>query len=155
MAALPRAHVGQMIGLLEVLEDFGSKVDAAKVADDMMLELDDLLPALDAAKLLGFLKLDSGDLILTDEGESFLAKGSSGHKKLLNQALSRLGTFKMIVDYLRKQRNKEAAKHELVHFLRKEMPDLDIESAFHWIVEWGRYSLILRYDSNTRKIRLT
>ncbi|MFN3621995.1 MAG: AAA-associated domain-containing protein, partial [Nitrososphaerales archaeon] len=70
-----------MIGLLEVLEDFRGRVDAAKVADDLMLELRDLLPAVDAAELLGFLKVDSGDLILTNEGKKFLSKGSSGRKK--------------------------------------------------------------------------
>ncbi len=67
-----------MIGLLEVLEDFKGRVDIAKVADDLMLELDDLLPAVDAAELLVFLKIDSGDLILIEEGKKFLSKGSGG-----------------------------------------------------------------------------
>ena len=93
MLALPRAHVGQMIGLLEVLEDFKGRVDVAKVADDLILELDDLLPAVDAAELLTFIKVDSGDLILTETGREFLSKGPKARKKLLNKYVANLDSF--------------------------------------------------------------
>jgi len=142
-----------MIGLLEVLEDFRGRVDAAKVADDLMLELRDLLPAVDAAELLGFLKVDSGDLILTEEGKKFLSKGSSGRKKLLSHLVADLGVFKAVIDYV-KSHNGEVTKDDLLNFLRVEMPDVDVESTFYWIVEWGRHSLLLRYDSSTGKIKI-
>jgi NitT/TauT family transport system ATP-binding protein len=74
-----------MIGLLEVLEDFKGRVDVAKVADDLILELDDLLPVVDAAELLSFIKVDSGDLILTETGREFLLKGPKARKKLLKK----------------------------------------------------------------------
>lgn len=153
-SSLPKVHARQMIGLLEVLEDFKDKADVAKVADDLMLELDDLLPAVEAAELLGFLRVDAGDLILTDEGKHFLSKGSSGRKKILNKIVANLGVFKAIIKFIKSHDDGEVAKEELLDFLRGEMPDVDAESIFHWIVEWGRYSLILRYDSNSGKIRL-
>jgi len=142
-----------MIGLLEVLEDFKGRVDAAKVADELMLELDDLLPAVDAAELLGLLKVDSGDLILTEEGKKFLSKGSSSRKKMLSHLVADLGVFKVVIDYVRSH-NGEVTKDDLLNFLRVEMPDGDVDSIFHWIVEWGRHSLLLRYDSNTGKIKI-
>jgi len=142
-----------MIGLLEVLEDFEGRVDVAKVADDLILELDDLLPAVEAAELLGFLKVESGDLILTEEGKQFLSRGTKGRKKLLNKHVSSLDFFKMIVDFA-KNHNDEVTKKELLDFLQAKMPDADAESTFHWIVEWGRSSLILKYDSSSGKIRI-
>lgn len=151
---MPRVHVGQMIGLLEVLEDMPDGVDVARVAGEHMLELDDLLPAVDAARLLGLLSVKSGDLHLTEEGKEFLTKGSSRRKKLLNKVISNLGEFKAIIRFIRDKGGGEVSKDDLVGFLRREMPDVDVESTFHWIVEWGRYSLVLRYDSTRQRIRV-
>lgn len=151
---IPRVQVGMMIGLLEVLEDFKGSVDVAKVADELRLELDDLLPAVDAAKLLHLLKVVSGDLILTDEGKLLLSKNVSGRKKLLNKAIANLGEFKGIIDFIRNHHNGKITKSDLISFLEKKMPDVDAEETFSWIVEWGRYSLVLRYDSESQKINV-
>ncbi|MGQ9543980.1 MAG: AAA-associated domain-containing protein [Candidatus Bathyarchaeia archaeon] len=153
MLTVPRVHVGQMIGLLEVLEDFNGRVDAAKVADDLILELDDLLPVVDAAELLNFLKVESGDLVLTEEGRQFLAKGASGRKRFLNEHIMKLAAFKAIIEFIKSHKNHEVTREELLEFLKKEMSDTDAESALPWIVEWGRYSLILHYDNNNGKLR--
>lgn len=153
MASIPKAHIGQVIGLLEVLEDFDGRVDVAKVADDLMLELDDLLPAVDTAELLGFVKVDSGDLVLTEEGKRFLSKGSAGRKKILNKLIPNLGVYKRVMDYM-SSRNGEVSREDLLNLLRVEMPNEDAETVFHWLIEWGRHSLILRYDNNTNKVRL-
>ncbi|MEM3427934.1 MAG: AAA-associated domain-containing protein [Nitrososphaerales archaeon] len=145
--------MGQVIGLLEVLEDFGGRVDVAKVADDLMLNLDELLPVVEAAELLGFLKVDSGDIILTDEGKKFLAEGSSGRKKMLNQLVANLGTYKAVLHYI-SSHNGEVSKDDLLNFLRTKISDEDAETTYNWLVEWGRHSLLLRYDSNAGKIKI-
>jgi NitT/TauT family transport system ATP-binding protein len=142
-----------MIGLLEVLEDFKGRVDVAKIADDLILELDDLLPAVDAAELLGLIKVVTGDLILTDAGREFLSKGQKARKKLLNKYLANLESFKKIIGFIRNQENGEASKEELIDSLKGEVTDFDAESDFSWIIEWGRHSLLLKYDSDDDKIR--
>lgn len=141
-----------MIGLLEVLDSFRGRVDVAKIASELMLELDDLLPCVDAAETLGFLKVDSGDLVFTDDGKRFLSKGSVGRKKLLNKALLNLGLFKAIIDFIKSHHHHTVTKQELLGCLRTKMPDVDVERDFRWIVEWGRYALLFRYDSTTEKI---
>ena len=154
MHSLSTAHMSQMIGLLEVLEDFNGRVDVAKVADDLLLELDDLLPAVDAAELLGFLKVTSGDLILTDEGKRFLSRGSSGRKRMLNRILSKTPIFKFVITFIKQHEEAETTKDDVIDFIRREMPDLEAETTFRWLVEWGRYALLLRYDSNSGKIKV-
>ncbi len=151
---LPRVQVGRVIGLLEVLQDFKGTVDLAKVAEQLRLELDDLLPAVDAAKLLQLIKVNSGDLILTNEGKLLLSKNVSGRKKILNKTVANLGEFKAIMDFIRNQHNGEIAKSDLIEFLKENMPDVDAEQTFFWIVDWGRYSLLLRYDSRNEKINI-
>ena len=153
MEPIPRTHVSSMAGLLEILEDYQGRTDVAKVADELMLDLDDILPAVEAAEILGFVKVDSGDIILTDKGRKYLAGNSMQRKMILNQTLSKTGLFKWLVEQLR-SRGKEMSKDELITLLEAEMPDVDITSMIKWIIEWGRHALILRYDSNSQTIRL-
>jgi NitT/TauT family transport system ATP-binding protein len=150
---IPRAHLSVVAGLLEILEDYEGKVDAAKIADELMLELDDILPAIEAAEMLGFIKVDAGDLILTDKGREYLAGNSMQRKKTLNQALSKIDLFKWIIKQL-KSRGNEMSKEELIRLLEEEMPDVDAAKMVKWIIEWGRHALILRYDSNSETIKL-
>jgi len=142
-----------MAGLLEIVEDYQGKVDAAKIADELMLELDDILPAIEAAEMLGFIKVDSGDLILTDKGKEYLAANSMQRKKILHQLLSKIGLFQWLIEQLKKRGN-EMSKDELIALLEGEMPDVDATKLIKWIIEWGRHALILRYDSNSQTIRL-
>jgi NitT/TauT family transport system ATP-binding protein len=150
---IPRTHLSIVAGLLEILEDYQGKVDAAKIADELMLELDDILPAIEAAEMLGFIKVDSGDLILTDKGKEYLAGNSTQRKKILNQTLSRTSLFKWLIEQL-KNRSDAMSKEELIALLEEEMPDVDAAKLVKWIIEWGRHALILRYDSNSQTIRL-
>lgn len=153
MEPIPRAHLSVVAGLLKILEDYEGKVDAAKIADELMLELDDILPAIEAAEMLGFIKVDAGDLILTDKGREYLAGNSMQRKKTLNQALSKIDLFKWIIEQL-KSRGNEMSKEELIRLLEEEMPDVDAAKMVKWIIEWGRHALILRYDSNSETIKL-
>jgi len=140
-------------GLLEILEDYQGKVDAAKITDELMLELDDILPAIEAAEMLGFIKVDSGDLILTDKGREYLAGNPMQRKKILNQTLSRTSLFKWVIEQL-KNRGNEMRSEELIALLEEKMPDVDAAEMVKWIIEWGRHALLLRYDSDSQTIRL-
>ncbi len=153
MEPIPRTHLSVVAGLLEILEDYQGKVDAAKIADELMLELDDILPAIEAAEMLGFIEVDSGDLILTEKGREYLAGNSIQRKKILNQTLSRTSLFKWLIEQLRSRGN-EMSKEELITLLEEEMPDVDAAKMVKWIIEWGRQALILRYDSNSQTIKL-
>lgn len=151
---IPRAQVGTVMGLLEILHDFQGKVDLAKVSDELRLELDDILPAVDAAKLLKLIQVNAGDLILTSEGTALLSKNISGRKKELYNMVSNLGEIKGILNFIRKEHGNTITKEDLLSFIKQEMPDVDAEQTFSWIVDWGRYALLLRYDDNTQKIKL-
>ena len=70
---LPPASVGGMAGLLEILVAHGGREDLPKLAHELTFEVDDLLPLVDAAQVLGLAEVDDADLNLTDEGRVFVA----------------------------------------------------------------------------------
>ena len=50
------------------------------LADELSLEVDALLPSVDTAVLLGMLKLEEGDAIITPDGQAF-AQGTFKSEK--------------------------------------------------------------------------
>ncbi len=82
---LPHARPGGMAGLLELLLDKGGRDDMYRLADDLAFEIDDLLPIVDAAQLLGFLKVEEGDAAITPSGEEFANSEILRQKEALPQ----------------------------------------------------------------------
>jgi NitT/TauT family transport system ATP-binding protein len=67
---LPHAKPGAIAGLLELLNDRGGKEDLYRIADELLLEVDDLLPIVEAAALLSFAKSERGDVEITTAGKN-------------------------------------------------------------------------------------
>jgi NitT/TauT family transport system ATP-binding protein len=150
---LPHARPGGISGILELLVDRGGEEDMYHVAEDLLLELDDLLPIIEAATLLGFAKAHEGDVVITPEGREF-ANATIGERKglfrraalqrvaLLQQmkaALDRKSDHKMPVEFFR----------DLIdeHFSAEEA-QRQIETA----LTWGRFADIFTYDSETDEL---
>ena len=65
---LPHARPGGIAGFLELLSDRSGRDDLYKLADELSMDVDDLLPIVEAAELLGFAVLREGDVEITPEG---------------------------------------------------------------------------------------
>src|SRR5271169_3546109 len=68
---LPHARTGGIAGFLEILADHNGREDVYRLADLLSFEIDDLLPIVEAAALLGFVKVTEGDVEITPEGLEF------------------------------------------------------------------------------------
>ena len=67
---LPHVRVGGISGLLELIVEQKDGIDDIPIlAERLQLAVDDLLPILDGAVLLGFAEVADGDIKLTDIGE--------------------------------------------------------------------------------------
>src|SRR6202046_4562322 len=83
---LPHARPGGIAGLLELLLDKGGRDDIYRLADDLAFEIDDLLPIVDAAQLLGFLKIEEGDAVMTERGAEYANSEILRQKELFRDA---------------------------------------------------------------------
>jgi len=115
---LPKVEVGKTIGFLEILDDYGSKVDIAKIAADLLLDLDDVLPVVDTAEMFNFIKVEDGDLTLTKSGLEFVTQGIRGRKKIINNCLNNTTVFQIINKEINKDKEKSMDKEELLSILR-------------------------------------
>ncbi len=84
---LPHTRPGGMAGLLEILQDQGGRADLHRLADELSLAVDDLLPTVETASLLGLLKVEEGDAIITDRGRRIRKADIQERKAIFRKAV--------------------------------------------------------------------
>jgi len=69
---VPYARVGAITGFVELISDLGGKTDLFKIGTELYINLEDLLPVVEASELIGFTNYKQGDVELTEDGEKFV-----------------------------------------------------------------------------------
>ena len=73
-------------GWLSCLNDRGGKEDLYRIAEELLMDVDDLLPIVEAAALLSFVKSERGDIELTASGKTFAEADISTRKEIFREA---------------------------------------------------------------------
>src|SRR5436189_1545303 len=84
---VPHARIGSIVGLLETLNDNGGEMDIYKLSQSLHFELDDLMPITEAAELLGFVRIESGDIEFTDLGRRVIDGDENAKKTIFRMQL--------------------------------------------------------------------
>jgi NitT/TauT family transport system ATP-binding protein len=155
MKPLPHARPGGVAGLLELLMDRGGEEDAYHVAEHLLLELDDLLPIIDAAVLLGFAETQEGDIKITPKGREFADADIQHRKGIFREALLSSPTFLKTMDSALHQKSDHTMPLEFFRDLLDEhFSEHDVKLQLGTALNWGRYAEIFTYDPETDTLRL-
>ncbi|WP_067820868.1 ABC transporter ATP-binding protein [Nocardia inohanensis] len=150
---LPAASVGGVAGLLELVWGNDGRADLPVVADELNFELDDLLPLVDAAALLGFLTVDSGDVILTNIGTRFVHADIQASKQLFAaQARRRAPLVRTICSALIGSPDESVRADFVLDLLKRGFSDDDARKQLQTAIDWGRYSELYDYDTDSGRI---
>jgi NitT/TauT family transport system ATP-binding protein len=153
---LSHARPGGIAGLLELIDDRpNGREDMYRLADELSFELDDLLPIVDAAHQLGFLKVEEGDAQITPEGHEFANAEILRQKDLFRQAvLSNVTLLRQITKTLEAKRD-HSAPEELFHDLLDEhFSDEESKRQLETAISWGRYAELFEYDADRHRLYL-
>jgi len=154
--ALPHARVGGISGLLELIVDQPEgKDDIPRLADRLQLEVDDLLPILDAAVVLGFAEVSQGDVQLTPIGQDFATTTILRSKDLFRQqALHNVPVLSSMVQTLREKQSRSMRADFFLDLLDEYYPHEETEKQFATAVDWGRYAELFEYDASEDRLYL-
>ncbi|HEX4001797.1 MAG TPA: AAA-associated domain-containing protein [Candidatus Acidoferrales bacterium] len=153
--ALPHARPGGISGLLELLVDRGGSEDMYHVADDLHLEIDDMLPIIDAASLLGFAQAREGDVEITPEGRAFAIADIPTQKTLFREAvLARVPLLQRMGAALEKKSDRTMPLDFFHDLLDEHFSEKSTRQQLDTALNWGRYAEIFTYDPETDRIRL-
>ena len=124
-----------------------------KLADSLRLEVDDLLPAVDASALLGFAEVAHGDVIITQAGKDFATAGvHRSHEIFAEQLLKRVPFATTVTEAIRQKTDGRIGKAFLLDILDEHFSESEAERQFETLVDWGRYAHLFEYDADEERL---
>jgi NitT/TauT family transport system ATP-binding protein len=152
---LPHARAGGISGLLELLVDQGGTTDIPRLTQSLRVEVDDLLPILDAAVLLGFAQIAQGHVTVTPSGQAFADAGILESKELFRQqVLKHAPMVATMVQTLQQKKDGTMRDGFFLDLLDERYPPAEAERQFATAVDWGRYAELFEYDADEGRLRL-
>jgi len=152
---LPHAKPGGMAGLLELLNHRGGKEDMYHLADELLMEVDDLFPIVEEAVLLAFVKSHEGDVEITPAGKAFAEADIATRKRLFREAaLANVVLMQQIRSALEKKSDGTMPLEFFRDVLDEHLPEEEVQGQIETILDWGRYAEIFTYDSETDRLLL-
>ncbi len=149
---LPHARPGGIAGLLEMLLDKGGRDDIYRLADDLSFEIDDLLPIVDAAQLLGFLTIEEGDAAITPSGEEFANSEILRQKELFRAAaVEHVLLLRQICRALEAKSDHTVPEDFFMDMLDEQFSEEESQRQVETAVNWGRYAELFDYDAARRR----
>jgi NitT/TauT family transport system ATP-binding protein len=152
---LPHARPGGVTGLLELLLDRGGSEDLYHVAEDLQLEVDDLLPIVEATTMLGFAKAQEGDVEITPEGKLYAEADIETQKHLFHDAaLAHVGLLQLMHKTLESKSDGSMPLQFFHDLLDEHFSEEDTQKQIETALYWGRYGEIFSYDPETDRLHL-
>ncbi len=153
---LPHARVGGIAGLMELLRDRGGREDLFRLAEELVMDVEDLLPILEACSLLGFALLKEGDVQITPEGIRFADADIQERKVLFRQAsLEHVTLLKQIDSILRRKADHSITDEFFHDILDEHFAEDEVQRQFETAMNWGRYAEIFDYDRESGRLLQT
>jgi len=152
---LPHTRPGGLAGLLEILADQGGRVDLHRLADELSMDIEALLPSVDTAILLGLLRVEEGDAIITTEGHAFAQADIQARKAIFRKAaISNVPLLRQMEQSLKAKSNRTLNEEFFRDLLDEQFSEEESRRQLDIAIQWGRYAEIFEYDSASGKLKL-
>jgi NitT/TauT family transport system ATP-binding protein len=150
---LPHARPGGIAGFMELLVDRGGRDDLYKLADELAMDVDDILPIVDASVMLGFAVVNEGDVEITPEGRQFGEADIQTQKQMFRDAaLKHVALLRLIENTLHAKRDHAIGEEFFRDILDEHFSSDEVERQFETALNWGRYAEIFNYDSENGRL---
>ncbi len=152
---LPHVRPGGLAGLLEMLPQDGSSTDVYRLAEELGLEVDDILPILEAGVLLGLVAVTEGDVHMTQAGCSFAQADILRQKDLFREAaLRNVPLLHQIHRALLAKPDHRVSDELFRDLLDEHFTEEEVQRQLETAIAWGRYAELLDYDAGQKRFFL-
>ena len=150
VAALPDVTIGRLMGLLEVMRETPGPDDMYRLAGSLHLELDDLVPLVEAAGLLGLVEVQAGDYELTEPGRRMADAEEKERKALFRERVMNVPLLQQIVTRLRDSETRQVPREEIRRGMHGRFSRKRAERQIDTAIDWGRYAELFDYDADAQ-----
>ena len=152
---LPHVAIGDVTGLIELVQLRGGREDLYQIGRHLHLEIDDLFPLIEAADILGLANAEEGDLVLTEEGKHFAEAGVLEEKQVFRaQVLQHVVLVRKIVEALRAAPGHILPEEHFLEILETHFSKEEAQAQLDTAISWGRYAELYSYQENRGMFRL-
>jgi len=132
---VPPVTVDQVLGLVKYVASLGGRVDSSKL--DELLDVDmNLLPhAVEAAVVLGLLRREGGDLVVTEEGRRSVELRGKRLRALIKELSDDVEPFKEIFNSIKD----DSIGREVLRDIIRRAGYIDVDRAVEVFTEWLAY----------------
>jgi NitT/TauT family transport system ATP-binding protein len=154
-APLPHARVGGLAGLLEIVDNRGGQDDLPELARLLTFSVDDLLPLVDAAEMLGFAETVNADLRITEAGSAWVVADITDSKVIFAKAAySRAPLVHAITRALATTNDHTLNERFFLDLLERSFNEEDARAQLTTAIDWGRYGELFDFDVHPGELRL-
>lgn len=147
---LPDVEPSELSGLIETMKSFEERIDLPELADELMMNIDDLFPILETLEILGFAKVLDGDIHLSELGRQFSEADLQERKQLFAQRLlEKVPLARYIRRILDEKTGHRVSEERFLTRLEDYLSEKEAERVLRTMIDWGRYAEIFAYDFNT------
>jgi NitT/TauT family transport system ATP-binding protein len=152
---LPHARPGGIAGLLELIIDLKGRTDIYRLADELAFEIDDLLPIVEAASLLGFLRVEEGDVAITPAGYEYAESEILKQKEVFRKAaLEHVLLLRQITRALNNKSDHTVPEEFFLDMLDEQFSQEETQRQLETAINWGRYAELFDFDAARRRFIL-
>ncbi len=147
---LPNVDPSELSGLIETMQSFEDKIDLPELADELMMNVDDLFPILETLEILGFAVVLDGDIHLSDLGKKFYEADLHERKLIFGERLlDKVPLAHYISKILDEKIGHQVSEERFLSKLEDFLSEKEAERVLRTMIDWGRYAELFAYDFNT------
>jgi NitT/TauT family transport system ATP-binding protein len=117
------------------------------------LEVDDLLPIVEASKLMDLVAITEGDIQLGAIGEKFINSNIDERKAIIRELLQKhIRLVQQICQLLQAKRNRRISEELVLDILENYFTTKEAQRQLRTAMDWGRYAELFSYDEPSGEI---
>nr|WP_315431176.1 nitrate/sulfonate/bicarbonate ABC transporter ATP-binding protein [uncultured Albidiferax sp.] len=150
MESIPLVPVGQILGLLSILNDSPELSNIYDISDEIGKEFGETIALVKAAEILELIDTPKDQVVFTELGRRFVAAESAGRRAIFAEQVFKLRLFHIILALLHEYEEVEADR--VIKDIASALPYDNPERIFHTMIAWGRYAGLMDFNAKTHRV---
>ena len=150
MESIPFVPVGQILGLMSILNDSPELSNIYDISDEIGKEFGETISIVKAAEILELVDTPKQEVRLTELGKKFVVADRERRKTIFSEQVFKLRLFHIIIALLREYEEIEADR--VIKDIASALPYDNPERVFQTMIAWGRYAGLMDINNKTRMV---
>jgi NitT/TauT family transport system ATP-binding protein len=150
MESIPLVPVGQILGLLSILNDSPELSNIYDISDEIGKEFGETIALVKAAEILEFVDTPKDQVRFTELGKRFVDADRERKHAIFAEQVFKLRLFHIIIALL--EENEEVESERVIKDIASALPYDNPEKTFQTMIAWGRYAGLMDFNAKTKMV---